>query len=75
MTGEYLVIVHPAGRLDDRSAAAFWTEVPALAACASEGGSLEEAVASTRREIARWVAARTRGENGGDPAVRVDLAL
>lgn len=75
MSAEYLVIVHPAGGLDARAATGFWTEVPALAACASEGDSVEDAVASTRREIARWLAGHAQRATDGDAAVRVDVAL
>ena len=70
---EFLVIVHGSGRLEDRSAAAYWTEVPALSACMSEGARVEEALENTRRAIANWLL-RTRGHV---PAVRItpELAL
>lgn len=51
----YLVIVHPAGRLDKTSLGAYWTEVPAISACTSEGRTVEEAVEKTRQDIARWL--------------------
>jgi predicted RNase H-like HicB family nuclease len=52
---EYMIIVHPAGRLDDDRAARYWTEVPALSACTADGASVEQAVENTRQEIARWL--------------------
>jgi predicted RNase H-like HicB family nuclease len=52
---EFLIIVHPAGRLDDDRAARYWTEVPALSACTADGASIEQAVENTRQEIARWL--------------------
>ncbi|MBV9894070.1 MAG: type II toxin-antitoxin system HicB family antitoxin [Chloroflexi bacterium] len=61
-----LVVVHPAGRLDDVGAASYWTEVPSLPACHSQGASVEEVVERTREAIAQW---------GGPRELRVELAF
>jgi predicted RNase H-like HicB family nuclease len=50
-----MVIVHPAGQLDDAEAASFWTEVPAFAACSSGGATLQQAVDNTRLAISSWM--------------------
>ena len=61
--GEVLVVVHPAGRLDDAATATYWTEVPALPACHAEGATVEEVVSVRREAIGRWtVAAEVRVE-------------
>ena len=51
----YLVIVHGSGWVDLERSASFWTEVPAHAACAAEGGTPDEAVARSRAALHRWV--------------------
>jgi predicted RNase H-like HicB family nuclease len=61
-----LIVVHPSGRLDDLAAATYWTEVPALPACCSEGRSVEEVVSATQAAITQWA---------GEHAVRVELAF
>jgi predicted RNase H-like HicB family nuclease len=43
-THSYLIIVHPAG-------GGFWTEVPALPGCGSQGETVEEAVEVTTDAI------------------------
>jgi predicted RNase H-like HicB family nuclease len=74
--GGVLVVVHPAGRLDDPAVATYWTEVPAFPACHVEGASLDEVVARTREAIARWIAAREGSERPSrDIPLRVELAL
>jgi hypothetical protein len=50
----YLVIVHASGWVDLEASPPFWTEVPAHAACASEGGTPEEAVCMSRDALHRW---------------------
>ena len=50
----YLVIVHGSGWVDLESIPAYWTEVPAHAACASEGATTDEAVALARASLRRW---------------------
>jgi hypothetical protein len=46
---------HGSGWVDLESSAAFWTEVPAHAACAAEGGTPDEAVAHSREALRRWM--------------------
>ena len=55
MKSQYLVIVHGSGWVDLESVPAYWTEVPAHAACASEGATTDEAVALTRASLRRWM--------------------
>jgi predicted RNase H-like HicB family nuclease len=69
---EFAIIVHASGQLDDARTVAYWTEVPALAACASEGPTLEEAVTNTRRSIHAWLA--NQAPSPEDIEVRVELA-
>ena len=74
---EYLVIVHPAGSLDDERAARYWTEVPDLSACTADGATVDQAVENTHRAIARWlsqVASRGRPETT-TPAFRLNVEL
>lgn len=52
---QYMVIVHPAGPLDDRNATSFWTEVPAFSACCSGGATPQQAVENTRIAITTWL--------------------
>ena len=61
-----LVVVHPAGRLDDFAAAIYWTEVPSLPACYAEGSSVDEVLDLTRAAIEHW----TRGAE-----LRVEFAF
>lgn len=70
----YWVIVHAAGQLDDDQTAGYWTEVPALAACASDGQTLEEAISSTRGAISAWLALRGGSQAREEVRVRVELA-
>ncbi|HLF07805.1 MAG TPA: type II toxin-antitoxin system HicB family antitoxin [Dehalococcoidia bacterium] len=54
---EYTVVVHP----DETGG--YWTEVPALPGCGSQGETVEEALEMTKDAIALWVQAlRARGE-------------
>jgi hypothetical protein len=70
---EYLVIVHGSGGMEDRSAAALWSEVPALSACMAEGADIADVLASTEAAIRSWLQ-RVHGEA---PPIRIkpDLAL
>lgn len=44
-------------------AGGFWTEVPGLPGCASQGPSLDDAVENTRAAIRQWLAyLRAQGE-------------
>ncbi len=47
---EYLIIVHP------DEAGGFWTEVPALPGCGSQGDSVTEAIDMTRDAIVGFIA-------------------
>ena len=47
---EYTIIIHP----DETGG--FWTEVPALPGCGSQGESMEEAVAMTKDAIECYLA-------------------
>lgn len=71
----YRVIVHAAGQLDDDETAGYWTEVPALAACASDGQTLEEAIASTISAIKAWLAGRSGGVAVDEAQVQVQVDL
>ena len=74
--GGVLVVVHPAGRLDDVGAATYWTEVPAFPACPAEGATVEEALQRTRAAIVGWLARREGGPRpAGDIPLRVELAF
>jgi predicted RNase H-like HicB family nuclease len=70
--GEFLVIVHAAGQLDDGRADGYWTEVPALSGCASGGETLAEALESTRGAIQGWLNRGSRADV--EVKLRVDLA-
>ena len=74
---EFLVIVHPAGRADAEGAARYWTEVPALAACTSDGETVEQAIERLEDEIARWLwYAELRGQaNVVAPRFALDVQL
>ena len=61
-----LVVVHPSGRLDDPSAANYWTEVPSLPACHRQARSVEEVLGATRAAIEQWI---------GTAELRVELAF
>lgn len=67
-----LVIVHPAGQLERSAFAGFWTEVPALPACAAEGDTMEQALVRTRLAILGWITATSSEPL---PALRVEVAL
>lgn len=47
---EYLIIIHP----DEDGG--YWSEVPALPGCGSQGETVDEAVAMTRDAIAAYIA-------------------
>ncbi len=51
----YTIIVHPTGMLH-AGEQGYWTEVVELPACTAEGRTIDEAVANTRRGMARWLA-------------------
>jgi predicted RNase H-like HicB family nuclease len=70
---EYLVIVHGSGGMEDHSAAAFWSEVPALSACMAEGADIPDVLANTEAAITRWL----ERVHGQAPPIRItaDLAL
>jgi len=69
---EYLIIVHP----DETGG--FWTEVPALPGCGSQGESVDEAVEMTRDAIAGFIASlKKHGEPVPEEtnlAIRVTVA-
>ena len=46
---EYIVIIHPAEE------GGYWTEVPALPGCGSQGETLEETIEMTKDAIKGWV--------------------
>lgn len=46
---EYTIILHP-----DESGG-YWTEVPALPGCMSQGDTVEEAIEMTKDAIALWL--------------------
>lgn len=46
---QYAVILHPAEE------GGYWSEVPALPGCCSQGETLDEAVANTRLAIDGWI--------------------
>jgi predicted RNase H-like HicB family nuclease len=48
---EYTVLIHPAEE------GGYWTEVPALPGCLSQGETIEEAMANTREAIESHIAA------------------
>ncbi len=48
------MIVHRSGWVDLETVPAFWTEVPAHTACASEGRTMDEVVERTREALTRW---------------------
>ncbi|MBV9598477.1 MAG: hypothetical protein JOZ87_16645 [Chloroflexi bacterium] len=74
--GGVLVVVHPAGRLDDSGVASYWTEVPAFPACHVEGASLEEVVGRTRAAIVEWLGSSEGGARRPvDVPLRIELAL
>jgi len=57
-THDYLILVHP----DDEGG--FWTEVPALPGCGSQGETVDEAVDMTKDAIQGFLASmREHGEN------------
>ena len=54
---EYTVLVHPAEE------GGYWTEVPALPSCFSQGESVEEALANTKEAIEVHIAGlRSEGQ-------------
>ena len=70
----YQIIVHPVGQLDQETDFRFWTEVPALPACMSEGDSVDEAVGNTRTAIGRWLQ-ETDCPSPGELVLHVNLAF
>ncbi|HZU05241.1 MAG TPA: hypothetical protein VFB73_04655 [Chloroflexota bacterium] len=71
---QYMVIVHPAGAIDDDGAARYWTEVPAMSACSADGTTLDEAVKNTRAAIIEWIS-RTSEETSVEVNLQIELAL
>ena len=59
--------------MEDRAAAAFWSEVPAISACMAEGADVPDVLANTEAAISCWLE-RIRGQA---PRIRItpDLAL
>ena len=54
---EYTVVVHP----DETGG--YWTEVPALPGCGSQGETVEDALEMTKDAISLWLETlRSRGE-------------
>lgn len=47
---EYLIVVHP-----DEVDGGYWTEVPALPGCGSQGETVDEAVAMTKDAIQGFI--------------------
>ena len=47
---DYLIIVHP-----DEDDGGFWTEVPALTGCGSQGAAVDEAVEMTKDAIRGFI--------------------
>jgi predicted RNase H-like HicB family nuclease len=64
---EYLIIVHP----DETGG--FWTEVPALPGCGSQGESVDAAVEMTRDAIAGFIASLKK--HGEPVPVETNLAI
>jgi antitoxin HicB len=57
-TYDYLIVVHP-----DDVDGGFWTEVPALPGCGSQGESIEEAIEMTKDAIQGFIESmRKHGE-------------
>ncbi len=55
---KYTVIIHPAEE------GGYWTEVPALPGCGSQGETIEEAIEMTKDAIKGWVEyLRDKGQN------------
>ena len=68
---QYGVIIHPADE------GGYWSEVPILPGCVSQGETLDETVANTREAIEQWlVYLREKGEAApqGDIVLTVDVA-
>ena len=55
----YIIILHP-----DEKDGGYWTEVPALPGCGSQGETLEEAITMTRDAIEGYIASLKKH---GDP--------
>ena len=64
---DYTVLVHAAEE------GGYWTEVPALPGCYSQGETVEEALANTREAIALHITAlREEGQDvGGDDGLLI----
>ncbi len=54
MEREYIIVVHP----DDSGG--FWTEVPALPGCGSQGETVEEAIEMTKDAIEGFLASMAK---------------
>lgn len=55
---KYTVIIHPAEE------GGYWTDVPALPGCGSQGETIEEAIEMTKDAIKGWVGyLRDKGQN------------
>jgi antitoxin HicB len=71
-THEYLIIVHP------EEAGGFWTEVPALPGCGSQGETVDEAIEMTKDAILGYIESlRKHGESAPEErtlAVTVTVA-
>lgn len=64
---DYTVLIHPAEE------GGYWTEVPALPDCFSQGETIEEALANTKEAIEAHVAALHEGgqEVAGDAGLLI----
>jgi predicted RNase H-like HicB family nuclease len=65
---EYLIVVHP-----DEIEGGFWTEVPALPGCGSQGETIDEAVAMTKDAIQGFI--ESMRKHGETPPVDTTAAL
>lgn len=67
----YAVVVHPSKE------AGYWSEVPSLPGCASQGPSLDAVLANTRAAIQQWVAylQATGGEGPGEGDLVITLEV
>ncbi len=69
---QYAIVLHPAEE------GGYWSEVPALPGCASQGETLDDALENTRAAIRDWLAyLRDRGEavpSSSDLVLTIDVA-
>lgn len=75
MSEDLLIIVHPGSPLTGDGGRGYWTEVPALPACAEIGATPEEALARTEAEIQAWTAAVQADRESGRWQRRIEYAL